>query len=158
MNTMREDRPTVTIERARPEDMEEVYALLRRSDLPVEGLEEHASHTLVARGGTHAGEVLGSAALEMYGRYALLRSVAVDERLRGQGIGQRLTRAALDLARHESVKHVYLLTETAAGFFPRFGFAPVAREDVPAPVHQSLEFTTLCPASSLIMGLNLEGV
>jgi amino-acid N-acetyltransferase len=146
---------TIAIERATPDDMPAVYQLLERSNLPVEGLAEHVSHTLVARDGARPEGAVGSAALEVYGQYALLRSVAVDEGLRGRGVGQRLTEVALELARQEGVTRVYLLTETAGEFFPRFGFAPVRREEVPAPVLESVEFTTLCPASSLVMGLDL---
>lgn len=158
MSTTYQDRSTVVIQRAVPDDINDIYKLLEQNGLPFEGLAEHISHMLVARGGVHQREVMGSAALEMYGRYALLRSVAVDERLRGKGVGQRLTQAALELARAEGVTGVYLLTETAAGFFPRFGFAPVDRGDVPGPVLQSLEFTTLCPTGTLVMGVNLEAV
>ena len=74
--------------------------------------------------------VVGSAALEFYGKAALLRSVAVVAELRGAGLGHRLTGAALDLARQRGVTAVYLLTETAADFFPRFGFRPTQRAQI----------------------------
>ncbi len=82
--------------------------------------------------------------------------MAVDERLRGRGLGHWLAQAALDFAREEGLTAVYLLTETAHGFFLRFGFVPLGRDDVPAQVHESREFTNLCQASSLVMGLALE--
>jgi N-acetylglutamate synthase-like GNAT family acetyltransferase len=99
--------------------------------------------------------IVGCAALERYGEHALLRSVAVDAHLRGQGWGQRLTHAALDLARTAGVHKVYLLTETASAFFPRWGFRPIARAAVPAAVQQSVEFTHACPASALVMAVTL---
>jgi amino-acid N-acetyltransferase len=70
-------------------------------------------------------DIVGSAALEIYGTIALLRSVAVANYLRVQGPGQQLTDAALNLARRKGVTQVYVLTETATGFFPRFGFRPL---------------------------------
>ncbi len=103
---------------------------------------------MIARDGD---EVVGSAALEPYGAAALLRSVAVDARLRGEGLGQRLTRAALDLARDRGVATVYLLTETAADFFARFGFHAIDRSAVDAAVQQSVEFTSACPASAQVL-------
>jgi amino-acid N-acetyltransferase len=99
---------------------------------------------------------VGSAALELYGNAALLRSVAVDQNLRGQGLGQQLTRAALDLAGQHGVETVYLLTETATDFFPRFGFQPIARSAVAPAVQQSVEFTSACPASAAVLALDLH--
>ncbi|HJZ49735.1 MAG TPA: GNAT family N-acetyltransferase, partial [Roseiflexaceae bacterium] len=87
---------TITLGAARNSDLPAVLALLERSGLPRDGLSEHVATTLVARSGD---AIVGSAALELYGGAALLRSVAVDSALRGQGLGQRLTRAALDVAR-----------------------------------------------------------
>jgi len=95
--------------------------------------------------------IVGTAALELYGGSALLRSVAVAAALRGQGLGQRLTTAALDLARKSGVRTVYLLTETAGAFFPKFGFKTIERRDVDPAVQVSQEFTTACPASAMVM-------
>jgi amino-acid N-acetyltransferase len=91
----------------------------------------------------------------MYDKAALLRSVAVDQARRGQGLGQQLTQAALSLAKQQGVTEVYLLTETAADFFPRFGFRPVSRAQVAPAVQGSVEFTTACPASALAMMASL---
>jgi len=101
-------------------------------------------------------EIVGCSALEVYGDFALLRSVAVDEYHRGDGLGRDLTRAALDLARQRGVSEIYLLTETAGEFFPRFGFKPTSRADVPATVQESVEFTSACPVSALVTVLSLE--
>jgi phosphinothricin acetyltransferase len=144
----------IAITPAREADLEPLYDLLHSSGLPSDGLSAHLPTTLLARDGHH---VVGSAALEIYGPHALLRSVAVDNSLRGQGLGIRLTQAALDHAASLGVTDVFLLTETAADFFPRFGFAPVTRADVPPNVLQSVEFTTLCPDTALVMALHLPG-
>jgi amino-acid N-acetyltransferase len=144
-----------TIEAATAADLPAILALLARSGLPEAGLADHLATALVARAG---GAIAGSAALEVYGEAALLRSVAVDAAWRGQGLGQALTRAALDLARRRGVVTVYLLTETAAGFFPRFGFRPVPRAAVAPAVQQSVEFTSACPASAQALALRLAGV
>ncbi len=136
------------IERAHPTDAPALYALLHRSGLPQDGVAEHLATALIAYDGA---AVVGCAALEVYGTHALLRSVAVDAPTRGQGWGQQLTQAALDLARSVGVHDVYLLTETASAFFPRFGFRPIERAAVPVAVQQSVEFTHACPASALVM-------
>jgi amino-acid N-acetyltransferase len=81
--------------------------------------------------------------------------VAVDAAARGQGLGQRLTHAALDLARERGIRRVYLLTETADDFFGRFGFRLIDRADVDAAVRESVEFSSACPASARVMLLQL---
>ena len=137
-----------TISAAAPPDLPAVFDLLKRSRLPSAGLADHVRSTLVAREGVR---IVGTAALELYGQAALLRSVAVAPEHRGQGLGQALTTAALELARQRGVRTVYLLTETAAAFFPRFGFRPIPRPEVDPAVLGSAEFTTACPASALVM-------
>lgn len=143
---------TPDIAPAAPADLAAVFALLDANGLPRAGLDEHLATTLVAR---DQGRLVGCAALELYGRAALLRSVAVAAPLRGRGVGQALTSAALALARGRGVQTVYLLTETAAQFFPKFGFEVVTRASVEPAVLQSTEFTTACPASALVMALAL---
>ena len=141
-----------TIGPAVPTDVPAILDLIDRSKLPSAGLEEHVGSTLVARDGDR---IVGTAALELYGGSALLRSVAVAGELRGQGLGQALTAAALDLARRRGARTVYLLTETAAQFFPKLGFRPISRGDVDPAVLRSTEFTTACPASARVMARTL---
>ncbi|MCB0210587.1 MAG: GNAT family N-acetyltransferase [Anaerolineae bacterium] len=128
----------------------DILTLLMASKLPQEGLSEHIETALVAHDDA---DIVGSAALELYGSAALLRSVAVAPDFQGQGLGHQLTRAAIDLARQHKVSQLYLLTETASDFFPKFGFYTIDRAQVPSPVKNSLEFTTLCPDSALVMTL-----
>lgn len=142
----------ITMTTARPDQLPAILELLARSELPPDGLGDHLATTLLA---CDAAAIVGSAALELYGTDALLRSVAVDAAYRGQGLGMRLTAAALDLARRRGVCAAYLLTETAGGFFPRFGFVAVGRAAVPAAVLQSVEFTTACPVSALVLRADL---
>ena len=143
----------IMIEPAGEADLSAILALLEQHGLPQAGLSDHLATTLVARQGQ---AVVGSAALEIYDSAALLRSVAVDQARRGQGLGQRLTGAALDLARQHGVTQLYLLTETAGNFFPRFGFQPITRTEVAPAVQRSVEFTTACPASALAMRASLS--
>ena len=122
-----------------------VKQLLASARLPIEGLDSWWGSTLVAatRGG-----VVGSAALELHGGDAVLRSVCVAESHRGERLGQRLVEASLELARQHQVRDVYLLTETAADFFQRLGFEIVSRDAAPCAVQESVEFASVCPASA----------
>ncbi|MEB3323649.1 MAG: arsenic resistance N-acetyltransferase ArsN2 [Synechococcaceae cyanobacterium] len=134
-------------------DWHSIRALLLANDLEPTGLEPHITTTLVAVDG---GTVVGCIALEPYGRQALLRSLAVDPGRHRSGIGSALVAAVLELARRMSADAVYLLTETAAEYFPRFGFTPTTREAVPELVRRSVEFTTVCPESAAVMVLELR--
>ncbi len=66
------------------EDLPEILSLLGASGLPPDGLEDHFGSTIVA---WDSGRVVGSAAVELHGPHALLRSVAVDGGRRGAGSG-----------------------------------------------------------------------
>jgi amino-acid N-acetyltransferase len=142
----------ITIEPAGAADKAAVWQLLQACELPTEGLAEHWAAALVA---WQRSAVVGSAALELYGEYALLRSVAVAAGHRGGGLGVKLAEAALDLARQHGVIEVYLLTETAAEFFPKLGFDAVSRDQVPEAVRASVEFTSACPDTALAMRLRM---
>jgi len=140
---------------ANPAHWGEIADLVTASGLPLDGLEPHLGSAIIAR---EPGGIVGCAALELYGHDALLRSVAVAPARRGGGVGLALTAASIELARRHDVRTVWLLTETAADFFPRFGFEQSTRAAVPAAVRQSVEFTTACPASATVMRLSLRSV
>ncbi len=139
---------SVTIDRAKKDELPGIIALLDRCELPKEDLEPHLSTTLVAR---NESGVVGCSVLELYQERALLAYVAVETSFRGRRIGQRLTKGALDLAKYHQVRTVYLLTETAAMFFPKFGFKSIPRSDMPQTIQRSVEFTTLCPDTATVM-------
>jgi amino-acid N-acetyltransferase len=139
---------SVTISAATTSEIDAVLTLLAQRHLPEAGLRDHASTLIVAR---HDARIVGSVALERYATGALLRSLAVDSEFEGQGVGSRLTQAVLDQASASGVTTVYLLTTTAETFFPRFGFAPVQRTEVPSEIRASVEFTTACPSTAVVM-------
>lgn len=136
------------IERASTADVASVLAVLAEHGLPAEGAADILDTMLVARDGVH---VVGVAALDVYADGALLRSVAVAATHQGRGLGRELTKAALALATTSDILNVYLLTTTAEGYFPRFGFHRITREAVPASVQASVEFQSACPASAVVM-------
>ncbi|MEZ5320034.1 MAG: arsinothricin resistance N-acetyltransferase ArsN1 family A [Vicinamibacterales bacterium] len=144
--------PDILIRAASPADFDAIHALVDAAKLPTVGLtatalDDHGPGLVAVRGAT----VVGSAVVEVYDGHGLLRSVAVAPDLRGTGLGQALVQAADDLSRDRGLARLFLLTETAAAFFAGLGFLPVARARVPAAVQASLEFSSVCPASALVM-------
>ena len=141
------------IERARPADRSAIEGLLEANGLPVAGLEFAIDAAIVARS---AGRVVGCAAVETHGSAGLLRSVCVETTLRGTGLGRRLVERAEDLARDGGVDEMFLLTETAAAWFPRLGYQPDVRESAPAALRASPEFTGACPVSAALFRKRLD--
>jgi amino-acid N-acetyltransferase len=141
------------IRSADPSDFPSLAHLLQESSLPIAGLPADLAHFFVAEQG---GTMIAAAGLEVFGKSALLRSVVVDPHHRGTGIGQQLVSKALDHTRELRLEEVFLLTATAQNWFPRFGFEPSERSVVPEPMRRSAEFTGACPATAVLMRLQLE--
>ncbi len=129
-------------------DLPAIAGLLASFDLPTSGVSDHLGEFLVAE---DAGAIVASAGSEVYGSYALLRSVAVRRDYQGQGVARQLVERLLDRARQNGVHQVYLLTATAASYFQRMGFAPVPRDQVDRAVQASLEFRELCCETAVAM-------
>jgi amino-acid N-acetyltransferase len=136
------------IRAAGPADADAIETLLRAADLPVSGVASGIDGFVVCEQG---GVIVGAAGLERYDGDVLLRSLVVDERVRGLGIGGRLVDDRLAAAAAEGARDVYLLTETAEAFFARLGFERIGRDEAAVGVQQSEEFVSLCPVSAAVM-------
>ena len=137
---------------ARSADLPHVLDLLGRAHLPTAGVAESLPHFIVAE---LEGKLIGVAGLEVYGASALLRSVAVEDRWRGTGVGRTLIDRALGQASQGGIHDIFLLTTTAEHYFPRFGFACVSRDEVTAEMRASVEFQDACPDSAVVMRKSL---
>lgn len=130
-------------------DLSGIQALLAACDLPYQDLTlAHLEHFWVTREGPRLTGVVG---LEVIGDIGLLRSLAIAEGDRGQGIGGQLTGKAEDYARARGVQALYLLTTTASDFFARRGYQPTERAAAPAPLQETAEFQSLCPSTAVCM-------
>jgi amino-acid N-acetyltransferase len=136
-----------------PDDREAVAALLARCGLPHEDIGPHLAHFTVAR---DEGRLIGVIGLEVHGQDGLLRSLAVAEEHRGEGIARRLYASLLGRARAAGVTRLFLLTTTAQGFFEMLGFRAVDREAVPEALRATEEFRALCPRSATCMARSVS--
>ncbi|HTT39983.1 MAG TPA: arsenic resistance N-acetyltransferase ArsN2 [Burkholderiales bacterium] len=131
------------------EDLPAVLALLKSCSLPTQDITPAMlGGFLVAR---HDGQVVGVAAVVPAGTDALLRSVAVAPDHRGLGIAERLCDLLEKRARQAGIANLYLLTQTAEGYFAQRGFRSIERAQAPAPLQATAEFQQLCPASAVCM-------
>lgn len=133
---------------AKPADLPAVEQLLIGSGLPIDGVRDALTDFVVAES---SDALVGVAGLEVCCSHALLRSVAVAPAWRSHGLGRALITRIISAAEARGIRALYLLTTTAAAYFPRFGFAQVARADVPADVQETVEFKRACPASATVM-------
>jgi N-acetylglutamate synthase-like GNAT family acetyltransferase len=142
----------VSLRQASQADWPAIQSLLLANKLPVDGAQAHLATFVVAASGP---EVVGVAGAELYGDVALLRSVAVAPGLHHQGIGESLVGLLLQEAARRGIRQVFLLTTTAAAYFPRFGFATLPRSNAPRALQASAEFQGACPDSAVFMGITL---
>ncbi|MCZ6706157.1 MAG: GNAT family N-acetyltransferase [Bacteroidetes bacterium] len=149
---MVDDRKEIRIRAARQEDLAPVERLLVATGLAPDGIDDHLPTILIAE---HEHQIVATAALEIYNDSALLRSVAVDPDVRGTGVGKRITMEAINLAQRLEIDRLFLLTDTAGEFFPKFGFRVVSRLVIPDLVKSSIEFTSMCADTALAMELRL---
>ena len=130
------------------ESFQAFRSLLKSAGLPCDDL-NYNDHILL---GYYEGDkMIGTGALEIYGNYALLRSLSVHDQLRGRSLGSRITDDLIEQAGKNKIKGIYLLTESARLFFKRKGFKDIARENVPPGVKTSSEFSFVCGDTAVCM-------
>lgn len=134
-------------------DLASVVELLSRNGLPHEDVAPHLANMVVAKVN---GRLIGTAAVELHGDAALLRSVCVVEAHRAQGVAGRLCELVIAHARNRGVRALYLLTTTAEEFFGARGFRPCDRNLVPPAIQGTREFLSLCPASAACLERKLS--
>jgi amino-acid N-acetyltransferase len=144
-----------TFRAARQEDLAAIERLLAIAGLESTGVDEllkrSAGDVIVVDDASRPGELASIGALEVRGRDALLRSVAVHPAWRERRLGQALVRHLMDEARGRGIRALYLLTTTAEHFFPKLGFERLDRDAVPDEIAATHEFRSMCPASAVAM-------
>lgn len=147
----RDDTPTIGP--AGPADLPAIEALCSAAGLPLDGIADALELGVVARTG---GVVVAAAGIERHGAAGLLRSVVVAPPYRGIGLGRAIVAAAEVRARDAGVRELYLLTETAADWFPGLGYGSVGRSVAGVAVGGSVEFRSACPETAVAMRRRLD--
>lgn len=134
--------------KAKSEDLLRVHEILESCGLPTQGLtRDYMKHFYILESDT---QTIGTIGLEIYGRYGLLRSLAVSKDHRGLGLGKKLVRKLESYSQSKGIDKLFLLTTTADEFFRRVGYTEVPRPSVPEPVLLSEEFSQICPGSATV--------
>jgi amino-acid N-acetyltransferase len=138
---------------ANASDLAAVAALLAKAGLSTVGLDPRQLDLIVAE---ENGAVVGAAAIEAHSGHGLLRSVVVDEQRRGGAVGTRLVAEAVTAARRDGLRDLWLLTETAEGFFSSLGWTTSVGNDMPSAIRLSPEYTAHCSESAAVMVRDLS--
>jgi|SRR6185437_7117443 len=138
----------LTLRIASAQDLAVIHDLLERSGLPTSDLSTARPQFVVA---TRGNQIIGTGALECFGSVALLRSLAVEARSRGLGVGGLIVSELERYARDTGIGELFLLTQTAGDFFAHRGYKVIDRSMAPKAVRDTAEFRSLCPASAFCM-------
>ena len=130
-------RPHITYRTANLEDIPGITACLERAGLPSRHIEPFVETFIVAEVG---GAMVGCGGIEVHDDTAVLRSVAVDESLRGSGVGNTLSDLLIDLAVSLQVVDIYLFTGSAWRFWQKQGFLKIELDDWREPARASWQF------------------
>ncbi|WP_324732188.1 arsenic resistance N-acetyltransferase ArsN2 [Pseudomonas paeninsulae] len=133
----------------------QVQQLLAACQLPSDDLQD-AANNLRLFGCQADGRLVGLVGLQMHGADALLRSLAVADSARGQGLGAELLAYAERQAATHGVQAIYLLTTTAEVFFAQRGYRLSDRATAPPAIAATRQFSGLCPASAAFMRKRLS--
>jgi amino-acid N-acetyltransferase len=140
----------VEIQAANAEDVAAIKRLLLENELPTDGVDDHWKTFIVAREGD---QVVGCGGAEPYQVVALIRSIAVDAKHRGAGLGRRIVRQLIDRLASRGLREFYILTTTAEEYFRKRGFKKIDRDEVHPQILASREFQGACPDSAICMRL-----
>jgi N-acetylglutamate synthase-like GNAT family acetyltransferase len=119
----------------------DLKAFLARADLTLSGLDAPSVRLWLLKDDTNA--VVGSVGFELSedGKHSLIRSVAVDESLRGTGMGLRLGRFALDQATACGASRAWLFSRRSGGFWEKLGFTAAERTELVRALPKSHQVT-----------------
>ncbi|MGI9570754.1 MAG: arsenic resistance N-acetyltransferase ArsN2 [Desulfobulbia bacterium] len=135
-------------------DKKSVLDLLKKADLPVEDLTDtKLKHFMIAKSDDRS--VIGVVGVEVHQESGLLRSLVVHPFYRDKGLGHHLVGKIVSYAQQKGIRTLYLLTMTAADFFPKMGFEVTLRDQVPASIINTDEFKNVCPATAVCLSKKL---
>lgn len=139
-------RAEISIRHAQAEDTQAIRALLQNARLSVDAV---GSPSVTHQVALHDKKIVGVAALEAYGEFGLLRSVAGAAEWQRRGIAAALVQAIEQTS--GQVSTLYLFTETAQPFFENLGFSEVQRAALPAAIARTSQALGMCPVSETAM-------
>ena len=134
-------------------EIDEIIVLLQRNELPTSDIKNDIDFIVAVDGND---QIAGCIGIEKFGPDGLLRSFAVNEGHRNQKIGGALYNRLLSFSKQSGIQTLHLLTTTAEKYFSGKGFLTSKRDEAPASIKATTEFTSICPSSSAYMSLAID--
>lgn len=146
---------SVTLSFASAEDEMQIKQILNASGLEHRDISASQLQHFLKAHDTNASALSGVVGLEIKGNVALLRSLAVAEAYRRQGLATRLVSKIEEYGRSKNIDTLYLLTLTAEDFFSARGYQKTDRKSAPPALQETTEFKSLCPQTAVCMKKHL---
>jgi amino-acid N-acetyltransferase len=118
-------RDRCTVRRGRPADIARMTELIAGANLPPLFIEEFIDGFATVE---YEDAVIGCGGLEIYGGSGVIRSVVIDERARGLGLGRDVADLLIADARAAGATDLYLFTMDAHAFWTALGFRDLPLE------------------------------
>ncbi len=133
---------------------ERAMELLKECGLPYSDLSELQFQHFLGYGDVERPS--GIIGLQIEGKEALLRSLAVTAETRGSGCGKALITEIEKQAKLKGIEKLYLLTNTAELYFNLLGYHNINRSTVPEWLRKTKEFSSLCPDDAAVLCKKIE--
>ena len=135
------------IRESTPADFPHVRQMLADAGLPSEDfVAEYLAYVA-----EDDGRVVAAIGFQRFNSVGLLRSLVVEEGTRFKGLGRKLVSALERHAVEQDVREIWLLTRGEDSYFLALGYDVRDREDVPAAIRRTAEFSELCPDDATLM-------
>ena len=134
------------------EDLPAIIQLLEASGLPHSDIVPGKQQFVVAEIDQ---KIIGCAGYEAYNQNGLFRSLAVKPLYRDMMIAHTMIDNIFALAQEQGIREFFLLTTTANKLFGKLGWEIINRNDVPANIGSTTEFSSICPSVAICMKYQL---
>lgn len=142
-----------TIQLLNSSEFNSIKKLLQSVGLPDSDLETSPVHFFGIR---KKNEIIATGALEIYGKNAVLRSVAIKQNFQKSGFGKQIVKFLEKKAAEQGVEKLFLLTTTSESFFVKLNFQSIKREMCPDEIKSNAQFKDICPSTASCLFKNLR--
>lgn len=151
-NLSSEILPALSLRPLPPGKRAGLRAALQANGLPSSDIDDAGKRFYEA---VEGGCVVGFVGAELFAPECLLRSLVVLPAHRGRCRGSAILALVQDTLAAEGVRRFWALTTTASGLLAAQGFARRTRDEAPEALGATGEFSSLCPASAVLMARDL---
>lgn len=126
------------VRKAEEKDLLNIQKLIAKAGLREEGIVENLDRFLVVL--NEENEMIGTVGLEKYEQDGLLRSLVLDSPIWTARLSLEFLEVALNYAKEQQIKTVYLCSKGTNALFHQLGFRHINLTAVPETIKQSSHF------------------